>query len=332
MKQFLYSMLSFVLIMPAVHAQKTDKHFFKDIDSVFGLSSVKKIDTSYYTIAEKGWMVNLNNNFAGFLMKSELKNVPLYQSTKMTLHSAFNYQLSTTFGYRNLILGVSLANINGNAEDFTVSLTSNAWGFEFRRLATQDVRGNLSTAAYGDDITVAQGDVKIKTKYLRAYHVFNNKKYSTTAATDGRCTQKKSAGSLLFYTNYSQNTVTLLNNDIIQRFNGIKTIEYSQAELSLGYGYNFTPNRGKVLFNLSLMPMFVVLTSNYIPDTSLKETDTENKYFFNCMGRFTASYRVSDNFGLCFSAFLNTNRFSSADNLKVNMYDYRIKTSLCFRF
>ena len=332
MKRILFIVAAITLFTNIVYAQNEKNSFLWSIDRMLNLSSTNKMDTNYYTIAKNGWMINVNNNFAGFLLTSEINNVPLYGTTKMNLHSKFNYQLSSTFGYRNLILGYSLANVIVDGKDFTLSLSANAWGVEFRRLATSDVAGNVTTSALGEDFDVKSGDVKIKTKYLRAYYVFNNKKYSTTAAIDQRCVQKKSAGSLLFYTNYSQNTLTLLNNEIINRFNGIKVLEYSQAELSLGYGYNFTPNQGRLLFHADFMPMFVVMTSNYLTDDSLKEINTKSKYFFNCMGRFTVNYRFNDHFGLCFSAFMNTNRFTSEDNIKIRMYDYLIKTSLCFRF
>ncbi|MBQ9311491.1 MAG: DUF4421 family protein [Bacteroidales bacterium] len=313
-------------------AQDNTQSFWRKIDERFGLSSVKKIDTNYYTIAKNGWMINLNNNFAGFVFKSEMNDVPIYGNTKMNLHSKFNYQLSSTFGYRNLILGYSIANVMGEAKDFTLSLSSNAWGVEFRRLETDDMAGEIQTSSLSENLNVKQGDVKVKTKYLRAYHVFNNKRYSTTSAIDERCIQKKTAGSLLFYTNYAQNTVTFLNDEIVKRFDGIKTTEYSQAELGLGYGYNYPLLQGKLLFHAMAVPMFVVLHSDYITDNSLQEVQTKNKYFMNFMGRFTINYRFNDYLGLCFSFFYNTNRFTGEDNLKIRLNDYLIKTSLCFRF
>ena len=332
MKRLLFVIIINIVFFKALSAQNESQSFWKNLDTRFGLSSVKKIDTNYYTIAKNGWMINLNNNFAGFLFRSQMNDVPVYGNTKMNLHSNFNYQLSSTFGYRNLILGYSVANITGETKDFTLSLSSNAWGLEFRRLETDDMTGEIETSYLSERLDVSKGDVKVKMQYLRAYHVFNNKKYSTAAAIDERCIQKKAAGSLLFYTNYAQNTVTFLNDGIVKRFNGIKITEYSQAELGLGYGYNYPLMQSKLLFHAMAIPMFVVLHSDYITDNSLQEIHTKNKYFMNFMGRFTINYRINAHFGLCFSAFYNTNRFTGENNLKIRLNDYLIKTSLCFRF
>ena len=188
-KILLFALLCSTIIFP-LSAQNETQSFWRKLDTLFSLSSVKKIDTNYYTIAKNGWMINLNNNFAGFLFRSQMNDVPIYGKTKMNLHSKFNYQLSSTFGYRNLILGYSIVNVTGGAKDFTLSLSSNAWGVEFRRLETDDMTGEIQTSALTEQMDVSRGDVKVKTKYLRAYHVFNNKKYSTTAAIDERCIQK----------------------------------------------------------------------------------------------------------------------------------------------
>ncbi|MBR1625902.1 MAG: DUF4421 family protein [Bacteroidales bacterium] len=330
MKKILLLCTTFYLLCLSSSAQETASSFWKNLDSRFGLSSTKKFDTTYYNIATKGWMINLNNNFAGFLFKSQLQSNS-YGDIRMNLHSTLNYQLSSTFGYRNLILGYSIANIEGNGHDFTLSLSANTWGIEFRRLETDDFKGDLQTSSLNEDMQITKSDVKIKTKYLRSYFVFNSKKYSTTAAIDERCTQKRPAGSLLFYTNYAINTITLINKQIIQRF-GFSVLEYSQAELGLGYGYNYPVMQGKLLFHATLIPMFVALNSNYITDTTINEIISKNKYFFNIMGRFTINYHFNDNFGICLSAFLNSNKFTGENNLKIHLYDYLIKLSLCFRF
>ncbi|MBR1770062.1 MAG: DUF4421 family protein [Bacteroidales bacterium] len=323
--------LTIVLILMLLTAYSQQNSFFKDIDKTFGLSSTKNFDTNYYTIAKNGWMLNLNNNFSGFILNAKMKNVPFHNEVTMNLHSAFNYQLSATFGYRNLILGYSIANIYGKGKDFTLSLSSNSWGVEFRRLESDDFSGESESSLSESNMKINEGDIKVKTRYLRAYHVFNSKKYSTAAAIDQRCVQKKSAGSLLFYTNYAIQNISFYNPELINRFKGIHSLEYSQGELGLGYGYNFTPNQGKLLLHASIIPMFVVLTSEYANDNTLTELQTTHKYFFNAMGRFTINYRFNDNLGLCLSAFLNTNRFSAQNDLTINLYDYLIKASLCFR-
>ncbi len=314
------------------HSQEEKTSFLWKIDKMFGLSSTKKIDTNYYTIANNGWMINLNNNFAFINLKTKINNVPTYGTTSLNAHSLFNYQLSTTFGYRNLILGCSLANLMGEAKDFTLSLSANAWGFEFRRLETEDFAGDIKSSASEDEYSVKQGRIKAKTRYLRAYHVFNSKKFSMTAAIDQRCIQKHSAGSLLFYTNFLQNDIYFQNTEIINRFNNIKEIEYSSGSLGLGYAYNYTPDKGKLLFHISAVPMFVVLNSNYIYGKNIEEIKTKNKYFFNFIGRFTVNYRFNDFLGVNISALYDNDCLKTDRDLSIHWNDFLLKASLCCRF
>lgn len=314
------------------YAQKEKDSFLWKIDKMFNLSSLKKIDTNYYTIANNGWMINLNNNFAVVDLGAEIKNVPLYGKTELNAHSRFNYQVSTTFGYRNLILGCSLANLVGEAKDFTLSLSANAWGFEFRRLETDDFDGEMENNLLGSNFKIKRGDIKVKTRHLRAYHVFNSKKFSLTAAIDQRCVQKHSAGSLLFYTNFSQNNVYFQNNTIVNHFDNTKEIEFSSASLGLGYAYNYTPNKGKLLFHLSAIPMFVAMNNAYLYSNTIEQIDTKHKYFFNLMGRFTINYRFNDFLGINLSAFYNNLNQNTKKDLNIKWNDILFKATLCCRF
>ena len=330
-KNLMFFIIYLVVALPN-YAQKEKDSFLWKIDKMFNLSSLKNIDTNYYTIANNGWMINLNNNFAVVDLGAEIKNVPLYGKTELNAHSLFNYQVSTTFGYRNLILGCSLANLVGEAKDFTLSLSANAWGFEFRRLETDDFEGEMENNLLGSNLKIKRGDIKVKTRHLRAYHVFNSKKFSLTAAIDQRCVQKHSAGSLLFYTNFSQSNVYFQNNTIVNHFDNTKEIEFSSASLGLGYAYNYTPNKGKLLLHISAIPMFVAMNNAYLYNNTIEQIDTKHKYFFNLMGRFTVNYRFNDYLGINLSAFYNNLNLNTQKDLSIKWNDVLFKATLCCRF
>ena len=315
------------------YSQENKDSFLWKIDKMFKLSSTKSMDTNYYTIANHGWMINLNNNFALVNLSSQINDVALYGTTKLNASSRFNYQLSTTFGYTNLILGCSLANLVGQAKDFTLSLSANSWGFEFRRLETDDFDGEIENRLLiNNELKINRGDIRVKTRHLRAYHIFNSKKFSLTAAIDQRCVQKQSAGSFLFYTNFAQSNIYFQNNTIATHFDNIKEIEFSSASLGLGYAYNYTPNKGRLLFHISAIPMFVALNNAYLYRNNIEQIDSKHKYFFNFMGRFTVNYRFNDYLGINLSAFFNNLNQNTQNDLSIHWNDIIFKATLCCRF
>ena len=92
----------------------------------------------------------------------------------------------------------------------------------------------------------------LRTVYADAYYVFNNKRFSMPAARTGRLIQKRSVGSFFVMANYNQSRLhmyRMLNyTDEVFRHN--------QFSIGAGYGYNWAINGGKLLFSISVIPMF----------------------------------------------------------------------------
>ena len=116
----------------------------------------------------------------------------------------------------------------------------------------------------------------LRTVYADAYYVFNNKRFSMPAARTGRLIQKRSAGSLFVMANFNQSRL-----HIYKMLNYTEEIfRHDQFSIGAGYGYNWAINNGKLLFSISVIPMFSLVnreshSSWDDPDDAYMKTNPE---------------------------------------------------------
>ena len=92
----------------------------------------------------------------------------------------------------------------------------------------------------------------LRTVYADAYYVFNNKRFSMPAARTGRLIQKRSVGSFFVMANYNQSRLHMY-----RMLNYTEEVfRHDQFSIGAGYGYNWAINGGKLLFSISVIPMF----------------------------------------------------------------------------
>lgn len=92
----------------------------------------------------------------------------------------------------------------------------------------------------------------LRTVYADAYYVFNNKRFSMPAARTGRLIQKRSVGSAFVMANYNQSRLHMY-----RMLNYTEEVfRHDQFSIGAGYGYNWAINGGKLLFSISVIPMF----------------------------------------------------------------------------
>ena len=92
----------------------------------------------------------------------------------------------------------------------------------------------------------------LRTVYADAYYVFNNKRFSMPAARTGRLIQKRSVGSFFVMANYNQSRLHMYR---MLTYTG-EVFRHNQFSIGVGYGYNWAINGGKLLFSISVIPMF----------------------------------------------------------------------------
>ena len=117
----------------------------------------------------------------------------------------------------------------------------------------------------------------LRTVYADAYYVFNNKKFSMPAARTGRLIQKRSAGSLFVMANFNQSRLHMY-----RMLNYTEEIfRHDQFSIGAGYGYNWAINNGKLLFSISVIPMFSLVNRETHscwddPDDAYMKTNPED--------------------------------------------------------
>ena len=98
--------------------------------------------------------------------------------------------------------------------------------------------------------------VNITSLYLNGYYVFNGRRYSQAAAYNQSVIQRRSAGSLLLGATLYLAGIDLSddkNSSLILLSSGVGRIVIHQANIGVGYGYNWVPFRGFVV-NAMAMP------------------------------------------------------------------------------
>lgn len=153
-----------------------------------------------------------------------------------------------------------------------------------------------------------------------------------TAAGDQRCIQKVSAGSVLFYSNFARNILSLQSPLVQARFGGIERMEFSSAAVGLGYGYNFTPNSGRLLFHLSAVPMLVAVMGEDFTVAGIPQQERGSRLLLSLIGRFTANYRFNDHLGINLTAVYNNLGTRTVNDVKTTYNDLFVRAALCIRF
>ena len=127
-------------------------------------------------------------------------------------------------------------------------------------------------------------NVIITNASLNIWYALNAAHYSHQAAVKQSYIQKKTAGSLLLHLAYQssqvdlQDTVKIPDGErpvIPSLMSNVTAVRTRQIAIGIGYGINYTPNKGKVVLHASAAAMLVTysvnLISYYFPDTLANE-------------------------------------------------------------
>jgi len=187
------------------------------------------------------------------------------------------------FDWHGFAINIPLPINNTFAKAYSISTNGSKIGFTIRYRTVDEPEGTVNNAflqtyekveerlielqerqekglpliANNDPVFAHESDVipekwDLRTVYVDAYYVFNNKKFSMPAARTGRLIQKRSAGSLFAMASFNQSRLHLY-----KMLNYTDEIfRHDQFSIGAGYGYNWAINRGKLLFSISVIPMF----------------------------------------------------------------------------
>ena len=229
----------------------------------------KKVDPNYIEVPDKPWRVILR-------YKENAVDVDYTQSVDIPAtneHSDWNLcfeppvasSIGFWVGYRGTGFSYSKS-LNKNAgRYYSISSTGAKYGFNFRlrRFNTEDAQFSSTDRDLGTGIETKSdtafnmpAPVWIRSTYINGYYVFNGRRYSQAAAYNQAVIQRRSAGSFLLGATWYQSSFDYAD---IQNFifmivgHGISRVKVHQANLGIGYGYNWVPFRGFVV-NVMAMP------------------------------------------------------------------------------
>ena len=227
-----------------------------------------KVDPQYIEVPDKPWRVTLR-------YKENVVDVDYSQSVDIPAtneHSDWNLcfeppvasSVGFWVGYRGTGFSFGKSLTKNAGRYYSVSSTGARYGFNFRlrRFNTQDAKfsatdyeNGQNTGKYDTDVRMPS-PVWIRSVYINGYYVFNGRRYSQAAAYNQSVIQRRSAGSLLLGATWYQSSFDYsdLRNAVYMIIgHGIYRVKVHQANLGVGYGYNWVPLRGLVV-NAMAMP------------------------------------------------------------------------------
>ena len=227
-----------------------------------------KVDPHYIEVPEKPWRVMLR-------YKENAVDVDYTQSIDIPAtneHSDWNLcfeppiasSVGFWVGYRGTGFSFAKSLTKNAGRYYSVSSTGTKYGFNFRlrRFNTQDAKFSATDYENGQTTGKYDTDVKmpspvwIRSVYINGYYVFNGRRYSQAAAYNQSVIQRRSAGSFLVGATWYQSSFDYadIKNVLFMIIgHGIYRVKVHQANLGIGYGYNWVPLRGLVV-NAMAMP------------------------------------------------------------------------------
>ena len=232
-----------------------------------------KVDPLYIEVPEKPWRVILrykeNAVDVDYNQSVDLSGYNVHSDWELCFEPPMASSVGFWVGYRGTGFSYSKSLTKNAGRYYSISSTGAKYGFNFRlrRFSTQDATFSSKDR---DTVTGEEEETRtdykmdapvwIRSTYINGYYVFNGRRYSQAAAYNQSVIQRHSAGSLLLGATWYQSSFDYA--DIRNAFfmiigHGIYRAKVHQANIGLGYGYNWVPLRGLVV-NVMAMPTLSV--------------------------------------------------------------------------
>jgi hypothetical protein len=258
--------------------------------------------------------------------------------------------------YRGFGFSYSWDALNVYSRRLKFSFGSKFIGLDFSLQKSANITTNLQVE--GSTFDTRKNIVSITNANLNIWYALNAAHYSHQAAIKQSYIQKKTAGSLLLHLQYMSSQVEL--SDTLKYIgatrpllpslmSGLTAIRTRQIAVGIGYGINYTPNKGKVVLHASAAAMLVAYTVNlvsyYLPDSILKDLPDQPMYNLNpsfpvhVTGNMRAAISWEINKWVHLNAWASVEniRFKSArtannNQLELSNWDWKVQASVGVRF
>ena len=227
----------------------------------------KSVDPRYIEVPEKPWRVILrykeNAVDVDYSQSIDFPGTNDHADWNLCFEPPVASSIGFWVGYRGTGFSYSKSLTKNAGRYYSFSTTGAKYGFNFRlrRFNTKDASFSSTSYENGqtipyDTVVSMEAPVWIRSVYVNGYYVFNGRRYSQAAAYNQSVIQRRSAGSLLLGATWYQSSFDYSD---IRNFlymligHGIYRVKVHQANLGIGYGYNWVPLRGLVV-NAMAMP------------------------------------------------------------------------------
>lgn len=271
--QLLAAILCCLLASLNASAQSDSTHTFMgrlhQVQQYLDDKAKSKVDPKYIEVPDKPWRVILRYKENGVNVDYEHSvDFPATNERaewKLSFEPPVASSVGFWVGYRGTGFSYSKSLTKNAGRYYSFSTTGAKYGFNFRlrRFKTDDAEfsgkgykdGQLDGEPY-DTAFSMPSPVWIRSVYVNGYYVFNGRRYSQAAAYNQSVIQRHSAGSFLLGATWYQSSFDysdMANGYFMIFGDGISRIKVHQANLGVGYGYNWVPLRGLVV-NAMVMP------------------------------------------------------------------------------
>ena len=229
----------------------------------------EKVDSNYIEVPDKPWRVILRyKENAVDVDYNQCVDVPAtneHSDWTLCFEPPVASSIGFWVGYRGTGFSYSKSLTKNAGRYYSFSSTGAKYGFNFRlrRFNTQDAQfsstdRNIDTGVemHTDTTVNLPAPVWIRSVYINGYYVFNGHRDSQAAAYNQSVIQRRSAGSLLVGATWYQSSfdyADIQNAVYMIVGHGIYRVKVHQANIGVGYGYNWVPLRGLVV-NVMAMP------------------------------------------------------------------------------
>jgi len=271
--QLLTAILCCLLASLNASAQSDSTHTFMgrlhQVQQYLDDKAKSKVDPKYIEVPDKPWRVILRYKENGvdvdYEHSADFPATNERAEWKLSFEPPVASSVGFWVGYRGTGFSYSKSLTKNAGRYYSFSTTGAKYGFNFRlrRFKTDDAEfsgkgykdGQLDGEPY-DTAFSMPSPVWIRSVYVNGYYVFNGRRYSQAAAYNQSVIQRHSAGSFLLGATWYQSSFDysdMANGYFMIFGDGISRIKVHQANLGVGYGYNWVPLRGLVV-NAMVMP------------------------------------------------------------------------------
>ena len=290
-----------------------------------------KYDTNYVARPKEKWLFRLLGNQTGNYIHAKGTVHDVY--SKYDLHTKTNNTVGLEVNYCNIAatLSINPAKIGGDYNDYESNFEYHGQqiSFDINYLRANSLAGDIN---YRDIDHLDEEGLRMNVVNASAYYIFNNRKFSYSAAFCQNYYQLRSAGSWL--AGISVQSGSIKTTDELKARSLLAPevhLTFANVALGGGYGYNFVFGKhSQWLFHLSALPSAVLYKHNKLTVNS--EEMRDNRMCFNMIFNERASvvYHFSPRLNTGASLIMSNSIYDNGD-IKLNQNKYLARAFIGFR-